>query len=232
MTYPPQQPGQGGWGQQPTGNGFPPQPPGAPQQQPNWYGNQHTGWGQQGPEQGQPGQMHPGQPQPAQPPQVGQPMPPQWGSEFGPGSWLKEPGGFGDVEPPAPQKSKLPVVLGIVAAVLVLAGAGVGVYFWLGSGPGEPRPVAQEVVAKVNAGDFGTVGELFCESNKTQLDTAIGQLKQWKFDVRLGEVTRNGDKASADLTGTYEADGASQPVDQTMGLVVENGEWKVCDLGQ
>ncbi|RRO18070.1 hypothetical protein EIL87_07360 [Saccharopolyspora rhizosphaerae] len=222
MTYPPQQPGQGGWGQQPAGNGHTsPQ-----QQQPNWYGNQHTGWGQQGREQGRPGQPQPGQPQP------GQPLPPQWGSEHGPGSWLREPEGFGDVEPPAPQKSKLPLVVGVVAAVLVLVGAGVGVYTWVGSGPGEPRPVAQEVVAKVNAGDFGTVGELFCEANRTQLDAAMAQLSQWKFDVDLGDVTRTGDKASAELSGTYEAGGASQPVDQTMGLVVEKGEWKVCDLGQ
>ncbi|SFS70000.1 hypothetical protein [Saccharopolyspora flava] len=232
MTYPPQQPGQGGWGQQPPGNGFPQQTPHqpagqqAPQQQPNWYGNQHTGWTPGQPVQGQPVQ---GQPMPQQP---GQPLPPQWGSENGPGSWLREPGGFGDVEPPAEQKSRLPLVLTIVAAVVVLVGAGVGVFFWLGSGPGEPRPVAQEVVAKVNAGDFGTVGALFCEANKTQLETAMGQLSQWKFDVELGEVTRNGDKASAKLTGTYDADGASHPVDQTMGLVVEHGEWKICDLGQ
>ncbi|WP_406689696.1 hypothetical protein REH65_27375 [Saccharopolyspora sp. ID03-671] len=235
MTYPPQQPGQGGWGEQPAGNGFPQQPAGpqqpAPQQQPNWYGNQHTGWGPEQPAQGQPAQMHPGQPMPM-PQQPGQPLPPQWGSENGPGSWLREPGGFGDVEPPAEQKSRLPLILSIVAAVVVLVGAGIGVHFWLGSGPGEPRPVAQEVVAKVNAGDFGTVGALFCETNKAQLETAMSQLSQWKFDVRLGEVTTNGDKASAKLTGTYEADGASQPVDQTMGLVVENGEWKICDLGQ
>jgi hypothetical protein len=102
MTYPPQQPGPGGWGQQPAGNGFPPQgPQDTPQQQPAWYGNQHTGWGQ------------PGQEQPQQ-----APTPPQWGSEFGPGSWLQEPNGFAEVEPPVQKKSKLPLILGLVGALV------------------------------------------------------------------------------------------------------------------
>ncbi|PKW18911.1 hypothetical protein [Saccharopolyspora spinosa] len=215
MTYPPQQPGPGGWGQQPTGNGFPQQgPSGTPQQQPAWYGNQHTGWGQQ---QEQPQQA---------------PMPPQWGSEFGPGSWLQEPNGFADVEPPRQKKSKLPLILGLVGALVVVAGIGVGVFFWLGSGPGEARPVAQEVVNKVNAGDFAGVSGLFCQSNKAQLDKDMGQLKQWKFNIKLGNVTERGDQATAKLTGTYEADGSSTPVDQTMGLIVEDGTWKVCQLDQ
>ncbi|WP_190823115.1 Rv0361 family membrane protein [Saccharopolyspora pogona] len=216
MTYPPQQPQPGGWGQQPMGNGFPQQgPPGTPQQQPAWYGNQHTGWGQQGQEQ----------PQQA-------PMSPQWGSEFGPGSWLQEPGGFADVEPPRQKKSKLPLILGLVGTLIVVAGIGVGVFFWLGSGPGEARPVAQEVVNKVNAGDFAGVSSLFCQSNKAQLDNDMGQLKQWKFNIKLGNVTERGDQATAKLTGTYETDGSSTTVDQTMGLIVEDGTWKVCQLDQ
>ncbi|MER7011355.1 hypothetical protein ABT324_07995 [Saccharopolyspora sp. NPDC000359] len=217
MTYPPQQPGPGGWGQQqPTGNGFPPPGPSeTPQQQPAFYGNQHTGWGQQGPEQ----------PQQA-------PMPPQWGSEFGPGSWLQEPNGFADVEPPQQKKSKLPLILGLVGAFVVLAGAGVGVYFWLNSGPGEAKPVAQQLVDKVNAHDFTSVRGLLCESNKAELNEAIDQLEPWKFNVELGQVTERDDSATAKLTGTYVADGKSHPVDQTMVLEVEDGTWKVCQLDQ
>ncbi|GAA0514447.1 hypothetical protein GCM10011581_36350 [Saccharopolyspora subtropica] len=216
MTYPPQQPGPGGWGQQPTGNGFPAAGPSeTPQQQPAWYGNQHTGWPQ------------PGQEQPQQ-----APAPPQWGSEFGPGSWLQEPNGFAEVEPPQPKKSKLPLILGLVAAVVVLAGAGVGLFFWLNSGPGEARPVAQQVVNKVNAGDFAGVSSLFCQANRAELNEALDQLKEWKFNVKLGEVTERGDTATAKLSGTYQADGKTHPVDQTMALTVENGEWKVCQLDQ
>lgn len=214
MTYPPQQPGPGGWGQQPMGNGFPHQgPSGTPQQQPAWYGNQHTGWDRQ---QEQPQQA---------------PMSPQWGSEFGP-AWLQEPNGFADVEPPQQKKSKLPLILGLVGALVVVAAIGVGVFFWLGSGPGGARPVAQEVVNKVNAGDFAGVSSLFCKSNKAELDKDMDQLKQWKFNIKLGNVTERGDQATAELTGTYEADGSSTPVDQTMGLIVEDGTWKVCQLDQ
>ncbi|MBB5152625.1 Rv0361 family membrane protein [Saccharopolyspora phatthalungensis] len=222
MTYPPQQPGPGGWGQHPqqpmnsTGSGFQQQgPSGTPQQQPAWYGNQHTGWGQ------------PGQEQPQQ-----APMAPQWGSEFGPGSWIQEPDGFADIEPAQQKKSKLPLILGLVGALVVLAGLGAGLFFWLNSGPGAARPVAEEVVTKVNDGDFDGVSGLFCQSNKAKLDKALDQLKHWKFNVRLGAVTERGDQATAKLTGTYEANGSSTPIDQTMGLVVENGSWKVCRLNQ
>ncbi|MGW1676165.1 Rv0361 family membrane protein [Saccharopolyspora sp. NPDC002376] len=216
MTYPPQQPGQGGWGQQqPAGNGFPPPGPSeAPQQQPAFYGNQHTSWGQQGPDQQQ------------------APMPPQWGSEFGPGSWLQEPNGFAAVEPPQKKKSKLPLILGLVGVLVVLAGAGVGAYFWLASGPGEAKPVAQELVTKVNAHDFKSVRGLVCESNKAKLNKDLDQLEQWKFKVELGQVTERGDSATAKLTGTFTADGKAHPVDQTMSLVVEDGEWKICQLDQ
>ncbi|MER5393795.1 hypothetical protein [Saccharopolyspora sp. NPDC002686] len=217
MTYPPQQPGQGGWGQQqPAGNGFPPQGPSeTPQQQPAFYGNQHTGWGQQGPDQ-----------------QQQAPMPPQWGSEFGPGSWLQEPNGFADVEPPQKKKSKLPLILGLVGVLVVLAGGVVGAYFWLASGPGEAKPVAQELVTKVNAHDFKGVRGLVCESNKAKLNQDLDQLEQWKFNVELGQVTERGESATAKLTGTFTAEGKAHPVDQTMTLKVENGEWKICQLDQ
>ncbi|MGP4015739.1 Rv0361 family membrane protein [Saccharopolyspora sp. 5N708] len=216
MTYPPQQPGQGGWGQQPAGNGFPSQgPQESPQQQPAWYGNQHTGWGQ------------PGQEQPQQ-----APMAPQWGSEFGPGSWIQEPNGFADVEPPVKKKSKLPLILGLVGALVVLAGIGVGVYFLLASGPGEARPIAQQVVERVNAHDFNGVRNLFCQANRTELQSQLQQLESGRFNIRLGQVTERGEQATAQLLGTWEMGGASQPVDQTMGLTVENGEWKVCQLDQ
>jgi hypothetical protein len=222
MTYPPQQPGPGGWEQQPAGNGFPPPMSQGNQQQPNWYGNQHAGMPQQGPEQ--PVQ---GQPFPGQPPQAGPPaQPPQWGN------WIPEANGFADVQPEKP-KSKTPLMLGLVGALLVLALGGGGLFWWLSSNdPGAARPVAQEVVAKVNAGDFNGVGQLFCEANRGQLDRALEQLEQYKFDVRLGKVTEQGDRASAHLSGSYLAAGSEQPVDQTMGLTVENGEWKVCALDQ
>lgn len=224
MTYPPQQPGPGGWEQQPAGSGFPP-PPGQGGQQSNWYGNQHAGPPRQGPEQ----PIH-GQPFPGQPPQAGprgQPVqPPQWGD------WVPEANGFADVEPEKP-KSKTPLLLGLIGAALLLVLGGGGLFWWLSSNDaGAARPVAQEVVAKVNAGDFDGVSQLFCEANRSRLDEALDQLEQYKFDVRLGKVTEQGDRASAQLSGSYQAAGSAQPVDQEMGLTVESGEWKVCALDQ
>lgn len=211
MTYPPQQPGPGGWGQQP-GNGFPPPgPQQTPQQQPNWYGNQHTGWDQQ-----------PGQPAPMAP----------WGGDLGPGNWVQEPGGFGDVQPPAPKKSKLPWILGGIGALVVLAGVGAGLFLWLGGGPGEARPVAQAVVDKVNAHDFAGLDEHLCQSNRAGLEEQLAILEPGTFDVRLGAVTESGEQATAELLGTFDMGGATHPVDQTMGLVVEDGAWKICQLEQ
>lgn len=221
MTYPPQRPGPGGWERRPADNGFAP-PPGG---QPNWCGNQHAGQPRQDP--GQPFQGQPFQGQRPEPGQPGQPpQPPQWGT------WIPETNGFADVEPEKP-KSGTPLLLGGIGAVLVLLIGGGGLLWWLsGNDPGAARPVAQEVVAKVNAGDFNGVRALFCEANRGQLNQAVDQLQRYAFDLRLGNVTESGDRASAHLSGSYEASGAAQPVDQTMGLVAEKGEWKVCALDQ
>lgn len=203
MTYPPQQPGPGGWGQQPAGNGFPQQVPPEtqlPQQQPAWYGNQHAAFGQ---------------PQPA-------PVAPQWGG------W--EPG-FGDVEPPKP-KSRKPWLIGGVVVVVLAALIGGGAYAFFGTGPGEARPVAQQVVDRVNAHDFAGLGPYLCQSNRGQLDSQLKLLEAGTFSVRLGKVTEHGERASAVLSGSYQMGGATHPVDQTMGLTVEDGDWKVCQLGQ
>jgi hypothetical protein len=219
MTYPPQQPGPGGWDQQPGNTPLPPeatQQPNAPQQQPGWYGNQATGWPQQ-PMQGE------------QPP-----PPPDWGgAEFGHATWTHEPGGFADVEPP--KKSKTPLIIGlVVAAVVVLGGGGAGAYFLLNQGPGDPAKFAQDVVNKVNAHDFGSINNELCQANIGKLRSQLNQLQPSTFNLRVGKVSTqsSGTQASAELTGTYSLHGATQPVDQQMVLVVENGDWKICQLGQ
>ncbi|WP_243788810.1 hypothetical protein [Saccharopolyspora gloriosae] len=240
MTYPPQQPGPGGWDRSPAGNpadGAPTPGGPPPQQQPNFYGNQHAGW-PQGPITGVPAQ--PGQ-QPF-PPAAGQdpfggrqfgqqvPPPPNWGGEFGAGAWIQEPGEFDDDEPE--RRSPLVWILGGVG-VLVLAGAVVGGIFLFGGGdPGAARPVAQGLVDKVNAGDFGSLGPQLCAANRGELDTQFQQLASGEFQVQLGQITEQGEQARAKLHGTYTLGGATMPVDQTILLTVEDDEWKVCKLDQ
>jgi hypothetical protein len=210
MTYPPQQPGPGGWDQQPGTN----VPSGAPQQQPAWYGNQHTGW-----EQGQPAQQPP--------------PPPDWGgAEFGQATWTHEPGGFEDVQPP--KKSKTGLIVGIVAAVVVVLGGGaLGAYFLFFSGPGDPGQAATQAVSKVNQHDFaGLQGEL-CQANSAKLHTEIATLQTYQnYNLHVGKVAATGNQASAEVSGTYTANGALQSTDQQMVLTVEGGQWKVCQLGQ
>lgn len=262
MTCPPQQPEQGGWDQQPTGNppgGADPGSAGA-QHQPARYGNHRTGWQQQPPGQpgrflpgpgtpgqgrpgaAQPGQFSAGRPQPGQqpfPPQSEQqaaaapefPPPPTWnGGEFGQRTWTQEPDGFAAVEPPA--KRPAPTWLYGLLAVLVLAGGiGGGAYFFSG-GPGDARAVAQDVVDKVNSSDFAGLGTHLCQRNREQLESELQLLEPGDFRVRLGVVSEHGEQASAQLTGSYEMDGSTQQIDQTMGLTVEDGSWQVCDLDQ
>lgn len=215
MTYPPQQPGPGGWDQQP-GNAAP--PPNAPQQQPAWYGNQAAGWAQQQPGQGE---------QPL-------PPPPDWGgAEFGHATWTHEPGGFADVEPP--KRSKAPLIIGlVVAAVVVLGGGGAGAYFFLNQGPGDPGKFAQNVVDEVNHNNFDALDGQLCQANAAKLRSQLAQLRPGRFNLRLGRVATlpNGVQASAELTGMYSLNGATQAVDQQMALVVESGSWKICQLGQ
>lgn len=240
MTYPPQQPGPGGWDRQPAGNpadGAPNPGEQPPQQQPAFYGNQHAGW-PQGPITGvpaQPGQQ-PFPTAPGQAPfggqQFGQQLPPapNWGGEFGAGAWIQEPDEFDEDE--SRGRSPLVWILSGVG-VLVLAGAVVGGLFLFGGGdPGEPRPVAQDLVDKVNAGDFGALGPQLCDANRGELDSQFQQLASGEFQVRLGQVTAAGEQARAKLDGTYTLGGATMPVDQTILLTVEDDEWKICKLDQ
>ncbi|MFJ9826106.1 hypothetical protein ACIRSU_17290 [Streptomyces sp. NPDC101160] len=111
------QPPQAPYGQPPQapqpGYGYPQQAPqGVPPQQPYaqpGYGQQPSPYGQQ-----------PGQPGP-----YGQPPQPPYGAPQGPGGYMPPP--------PAPKKSKAPLTIGIVAAVVGLA---IGAYYAFGGGGG------------------------------------------------------------------------------------------------
>ncbi len=229
MTYPPQHPDPGGWDRQPAADAQSAGDAPEAQQQPAFYGNQHAGW-PQGPITGNPAQ--PGQ-QPFPPPQreapFGGPQPefppaPDWESF---GEQGRDP--FPDIEAEPRRRRRLPWVLGGLGAVAA-AVAG-GLFLLGGADPGEPRPVAQDMVDKVNAGEFGALGSSLCESNRAELDQQLGQLSQGRFELRLGPVTAQGRQARAELTGTYELDGARMPVSQALLLEVEDGRWKVCRLG-
>lgn len=234
MTHPPQEPGPTGRGDRALGG---PQD----QQQPQWYGNKHASLplpngGQPipapPPAAGTPGpvaqQPHPQGSQPPQAPADWQPPPPpDWSGAGGAARHHQHEQLSVDDLAPTRRRSRWPWVLGGI--VLLAAGVVAGYLLWF-TGPGSPRPVARRVVAEVNAGNLGGLSPHLCAAKRATLTRALAQLERAEFDIDLGRVSTRGETATAELEGTYSLGGASKPVDQTIGLIVENGQWKVCDL--
>jgi hypothetical protein len=252
MTYPPQQPGSGGWEQpanapqQPAQGGWE-QPANTPQQPATGGWEQPVtpaqpgvgGWEQPVNTPQQPGWQG-GQPS-GWPQQAGgeqappPPPPPDWGgAEFGHATWTQEPGGFADVQPP--KKNNTPLIITIVVAVIVvLAGGGTGLYLFLNRGPGDPTAFANSVVTDVNQHNFAPIQNELCQQHAATLHAQLSQLQAYpKFNLTIGKVTTTdqGQQASAEVSGSYSFEGASHPVSQQMVLVVEKGSWKVCELNQ
>lgn len=145
----PQGPGQQPWQQsqppQPGGQSYPPQggqpqqPPGQPGSAPPWPSAPQVGQPSYPGQQPYPGQQQPypeQQPSHEQPPSSGQPWPgatggappypaeqPQWGAYPAAPAFGADPG-FG--VPPQPKKKKTGLIVGIIAAVVLLVGLGIG----------------------------------------------------------------------------------------------------------
>lgn len=219
MTYPPQQPGQGGWGQQP-GQPYGQQPggpqpggpqPGSPQpgsqypasgQQPAQpYGQQpgQQAWGQPGQQPG--GQYPPSGPQAQQP--YGQPgygqqpygQQPYGQQPYGQPGYGQQPGLGGYGQPPK-KKSPLPWILGGVGGVLVIVVV-VVVAMSLGGGGGSAQDVADQTVTALNDKDVGALQELACE--KMQADAAKFK-DQFNPSAGMGSGFEN-------VTATFALDG-------------------------
>lgn len=250
MSVPPQQPGP--HGPQPGGFGQQPGQPG-PQQ---GFGGQPGGYGQ--PPQGFPqgGQQPPYGPPPGAFPPPGQPGAPGPGpqpygqqGQFGqPG--YGQPGGFGDPYGAPRKKSPLPWVLGGVGVVVI---AVVAVLLVTLLGGGSPKDTAQSYVALLNKNsdsdaDAESVRGLLCKSDVTKFDEfrekakesegdtpGSSELANMKAQHTLGEVTENGDKATAKARVAYsgvpdEYKDFIKDKDYTIDLVKEDGDWKVCGM--
>ena len=67
-------------------------------------------------------------------------------------------------------------------------------------------------------------------------DAGITWQQQLQFNLQLGEVTENGDTATAKVSGTFSvtvdmfgvSESHTENIDESFRLVVEDGEWKVC----
>lgn len=243
MTYPPQQPGQGGWSEQPGGQpGYGPYgqpaygqqayPQGQPQTGPYpadpYQAGQYQGAGQyppSGPQQvpGQAwGQQQPGYPFPGQPQ-------PGYGYPYGGGQ--------------PPKKSKVGIILGAVGGGLVLV-IGLIVVLTMTLGGSSAEATANEFVDKLNQKDFSGFNEMICEKNKAsaeeikdaaeQMDS--GQFASMTVTVSLvGEVTETGNSA----TGTLRYERTNVPAElesilpaeqEAKMTMVKEGDWKICKL--
>ncbi|PRW65300.1 hypothetical protein [Actinopolyspora mortivallis] len=118
------------------------------------------------------------------------------------------------------------------ASATLLAAALLGGYFLVPTGPVDPGNTAARLVDKINSGRFAALDEELCAANAARLRRQIEQLSAGRFQLSLGEVTAHDATATVELTGTYFLGGTSQRVDQTLGLRLENGEWKLCDLAR
>jgi hypothetical protein len=233
MTYPPQQPPQGGdpYGQRPPG--------GDP------YGQQQPGYGQPGqqPGYGPP----PGQPGYDQPPGPGYdqlPGQPGYGQPPGqPGFGQPEPNQHHGYGPPSRKKVPLPWILGI-AGVLVVIALAAGAFVFIGGGGNDPREVAQTVVDEMNKQDANaaTIEGALCNSQKEtvrqEFDSFVNGFKVLKaqagdqFTARftLGEVKTDGDRGNFDIIIEALIQGETSKETLPAQLTREDGDWKVCAL--
>jgi hypothetical protein len=244
MNYPPQQPPQG----DPYGQGPPGGDPHGQRQQPE-YGQP----GQPGhPQQGQPGYGQPGPDQQAGS-GYGQPGPGQQAA-YGPGQgYGTQPGQPFDTTTGAPppgygappqKKSPLPWILGIVGVLVVIALA-VGAFVFLRGGGNDPHLVAQTVVDEMNKLENANATTIEAELCSSQKDTfrqefndfvnGFKELKaqagdQFSAKFTLGEVKTEGEKGSFDIKVEATFQGKTSTETIPADMVLENGNWKVCDL--
>ncbi|NYH77087.1 hypothetical protein FHR84_000401 [Actinopolyspora biskrensis] len=147
---------------------------------------------------------------------------------LGPHAHLTRPDALPEVDPP-PRKSRRSWMYALLAAVPVAALLA-GYFLLFATDRGAPRETATRVVDKINSGRFAALDGELCDSNAPELRRQLDQLSTGRFELSLGEVDADGDTATARVRGTYTVAGASQRVDQPLGLRLENGKWKVCDL--
>ncbi len=212
MTNPPPPPERGGWEHDPA-TGVPAQ---APQQQPAWWGNQASGLG-----------VHA---RTGTPPEAGPqfPVTPEWSGATGQDGPDQVPEEYLRQRSAPSRRTRRVLVVAVV--LLVLGGLGAGAWYVLNRGPGDPHETARTVVRHLNADEAAAVEPFLCTAERPALQGQLRELARGRFDLRLAEAGGDGRSATARVTGTFELDGTSYPVDQTIGLVAEEGNWRLCRL--
>ncbi|MCD7101384.1 DUF2510 domain-containing protein [Pseudoclavibacter sp. 13-3] len=155
---------------------------------------------------------------------------------------------------PVPRKSKTGLIIGIVvAAVVVLAGVGVGLFALVGSAASGPKEVVANAIAAAASGDCDSAAKYYTSSMASQVKTGCSQIG--KLPSGLGGSTSadgtdgtdglkvSNDFSSESITGdsatvTYTIDGESGSglskvtVSGTYDykLIKEGGSWKISGI--
>ncbi|MBP2472730.1 hypothetical protein JOF53_001602 [Crossiella equi] len=270
MTYPPQGP----YGQDPYQQGGGQPDPYGGQQQPGWGQQpQQPGWGgQQQPGYGQDpyGGQQPGYGQQPDPYGGQQPPPGQDpGNPYGtPAQGYPQTGGFPGQQQPnwggqqyqayqaahtPPKKSKTPLIVGLVGAVVVLGG-GAGVLVYLMNQPQDPKVLAEKLLANYQRDFYSSVRLVnieqdyrpyLCAGDVTNLrQRQENAQKNFEQNPPTRSTTASADTVkitvtsveTTDTSGTVKADQVTNEKGKeakkvlTLKLVMENDDWRVCGL--
>jgi hypothetical protein len=242
----------GGFGTAPGGFGpstFEPTAPGQPPMAPAAQGGPPPGGGT-GPfaPPPQPGPPQPGSPT-AGPPMQGPPMGPSGQGPSGPGAPPQGPPGQGPPQfpsyggsswggPPPGRRSKTPLILSIVGA-LVAAGAIVAVVLLMGGSKGSngPEAVVDKLYKAEQANDFGAMKKLACGTLLDQLNEATDSSlaptgpptdqPSHNVSYKVGKADKQDDDTS-NVPITVTVDGDAKTYTATVQKHKEG--WKVCDI--
>lgn len=137
-----------------------------------------------------------------------------------------------------PQRSNNPtVIIGLIAAIVVLAGGAIFAYMHFGkSHPSSPedqiKAVVQHEQDDYNKSNFTYNPEFDCKANSS-VDTAhVKELRKLRaqagtVSLSVSNIQVTGDHATADVTMKFQKISDTPPA-QTLQFVKEDGRWKDC----
>jgi hypothetical protein len=145
-----------------------------------------------------------------------------------------------------PRRSQTPMIIGAVGAVLVLAMAGVLLYFFVfkdnGSHSSNSSPedqiksVLQSYAEDINNADPADMSALFCDEvnkdtrNKTPAELREQREEKGTLSLSVRKVDVSGDNATATVSATWSKSSSDNETG-TVPFVKEKGSWKMCGSG-
>ena len=129
---------------------------------------------------------------------------------------------------PAPRRSRRGLLFSVLAAVLVAALLGGGVYWYLSSRP-VPEETADAYVAAWTSGDYSTLDQWATSSEASAFYTEVAEnLGVESVEVTTGEAVVDGDTATVPFTATFTlSHSGTWTYDGELPLQRIDGQWKV-----